>query len=270
MTIGLSWVSNNICLPLSAACILFTVIMVTLSQAGLCLFNRWCGHAKLEQSNEVAGIVFGAIGLIYSLVLAFVIVAVWEDYNDLDKTIMTETDKLNGILAHSNTLPDSLKQVVGTSVYNYCNQVINQEWQMQETKTDYPSAIPALRRELLNTPPANEIQSRVFDAIDQDLSSISDQRRNRLLHTHTQMPQLIWQILKAGTLLLILFSYFFHVPSVRLKQIYLVFFVTAVSMCMFLVYSLDHPFDRQDGVSIQPYYNVLNESKAFLLMPAKE
>ena len=270
MFISLPWFNRTISLPSSVACILFTAGMIILTQSGLWFFHRWKGHAKFEQSNEVAGIVFGAIGLIYSLILAFVIVAVWEDYDDLSKSIQKETDKLNSILAHTNTLPDSIKQVVGQSIYDYCDQVINHEWRMQQAKINYPSAIPGLRRELLNTPAGNEMQARIFDAMDQDLSSISDERRNRLSHTHSQMPQLIWQILKAGTVLLILFACFFHVPSKKLKHIYLAFLVTAISMCMYLVYSLDHPFDEQQGVSNDAYRTVQEESKAYLPAPANK
>ena len=257
-------------IPALVVCVFFTAGMVLLSQAGLWLFNRWHKHEKLERENEVAGIVFGAIGLLYSLILAFVIVAVWDDYNDLDKTIGAETDKLNNILAHSSTLPDSLKKMICASVYRYCDQVINQEWQMRKERTAHPSAIPALRHILLNTPPQNNIQERLFDVLDDDLSSISDLRRQRLMYTRSQMPQLVWAILKAGTLLLILFSYFFHVPSVKLKRIYLACFVTSISMCMFLVYSLDHPFDVRNGISLQLYYNVQNESKAYLPVPVVE
>jgi hypothetical protein len=204
------------------------------------------------------------------LILAFVIVAVWDDYNDLEKTIKTETDKLNSILSHTSNLPDNLREIVGKSIYDYCDQVINQEWQMQDRKTEHPSAIPVLRQELLIIQPENFVQQRIFEAVDDDLSSVSDLHRERLSHTHSQMPQLIWQILKAGTVILILFTYFFHVSSDKLKRVYLSFIVVSVSMCMFLVYTLDHPFNGQNGVDNQPYRNVQQEIKSYMPALAKQ
>jgi len=244
--------------------IVFITAMVVIAQAGLWLFNQFGWHTRLEKNNEVTGIVFGAIALIYSLILAFVIVAVWDDYNDLDKTVETETDKLSNILAHTSNLPDSLKEIVGKSISDYSDQVVDQEWQMQETRTEYPSAIPVLRQKMLNIQVENNMQQRIFDAVDKDLSSISDLRRERLSHTHSQMPRLIWQILKAGTVLLILFTYFFHVPSARLKRLYLSFMVITISMCMFLIYTLDHPFNEQGGISNQSYRNVQQEIKGYI------
>jgi len=250
-------------LPVLIVGILFIIEMLTVSQLGLCVFNRVKGCRKLEQGNEVAGILFGAIALIYSLILAFVIMAEWDDYNDLDKVIQAESDKLNAIIAHSSTLPENLKQKFGNSIYQYCDQVVNQEWQMRESKEQQPSAIPELRHIILNTAPADKIQERVFNEVDKNLSDISDLRRERLSHTHSQMPQLVWNILKAGTLIIIFFAYFFHVPSLTLKRIYLALMVTCISMCMFLVYTLDHPFDGDSGVSSQPYQEIKQELKEF-------
>jgi hypothetical protein len=251
-------------LPIPVLCILFVAVMVSTAQAGLWLFNRWHRHLKQQPGNEVTGIVFGAISLIYSLILAFVIVAVWGDYNDTEKAIQAEIDKMNSILSHSSTLPEGLRENFGRALYNYCGQVIHQEWKMQSINIDHPSAIPALRLMLLTTQPANEVQERIFDSVDKDLSSISDLRRQRLLHTHSQIPSLIWQILGAGTVLMIVFSYFLDTSSLRLKQIYLGFLVASISMCMFLVYRLDRPFDGKNGVSNEPYLKVQQEINDYL------
>lgn len=251
-------------LPVPVRCILFVAEMVAMAQAGLWLFNRWHRHSKQQAGNEVTGIVFGAISLVYSLILAFVIVAVWGDYDDTEKAIQAEIDKMNSILSHSSTLPDGLREDFGRALYNYCDQVVHQEWKMQSTNIDHPSAIPALRLMLLTSQPANEVQERIFDSVDKDLSSISELRRQRLLHTHSQIPSLIWQILGAGTVLMIVFSYFLDIPSPRLKKIYLGFLVASISMCMFLVYRLDRPFDGNDGVSNEPYLKVQQEIKDYL------
>jgi hypothetical protein len=251
-------------LPAPLACMLFVLEMVLLAQAALWLFNCVGGRKWLERNNEVTGIIFGTVGLVYSLILAFVIIAVWEDYNNLEKTIQTETDRLNSILSHTSTMPPQLKKSFGQSIALYCDQVVNSEWNMDETGTDHPSAIPALRLCLLGTVPQNNMQEKVFDVMDKDLSAVTDLRRERLSHSHSQMPKLIWQILQAGAVILIVFSFFFYVPSTRMKRIYLTFLVSSVSMCMFLIYTLDHPFIGPAGVSNQPYRKVQQEVQAYL------
>ncbi|MDN3550028.1 DUF4239 domain-containing protein [Mucilaginibacter aquaedulcis] len=243
--------------------ILLVGTFVLLAQIGLYVFNL-IYRQPAKQGNEVAGIMFGGISMIYSLVLAFVIVAVWENYEGLNKTIENETDKINSIMAHTSTLPDSLKTPLNFALYNYCNQVVKQEWRMKAAnEQDQPSAIPGLRMMLLKHHPADKMQEGVFNVIDLDLSAISDLRRDRLSHNRSQVPPIVWLILKIGSVMLVVFSYFFNVPSQNLKRIYLFFLSSFIGMCMFLLYTLDHPFNGSSAISYLPYNNIIRELKQY-------
>lgn len=245
----------------------YTVLFVLAAQAGLSVFNRLGLLQKHAAGNEVTGIFFGAISLIYSLILAFVIVAVWEDYENLDKTIESEADKLNSILSHSVTLPDTTRQRVTSAVFAYCHRIIDDEWKMKHRQEkDQPSAIPDMRLMLLKAKPHNQSEQTVFTVIDTDLSNISDLRRSRLNHNTSHVPDLVWLILKSGSVMLVVFSYFFEIASLPVKRIYLFFLASCIAMCMFLVYTLDHPFTGSAMVSITPYEDVLAELKQYYVI----
>lgn len=240
--------------------VLFVLCATIAANVGLYIFNRLCGTAAREENNTVAGIFFATISVLYSLILAFVIMAEWDDYNGLDRTIASENDKLNSILAHSSYLPDSVKATVAHALSQYCEQVVNQEWTMQErTAIDHPSAIPALRNMLLTSSPADKIQENVLRVMDEDLSAISDLRRDRLSHTRSQLPPLVWSILEAGAILLIVFCYFFKATSGRLHKVYISLFVCLLFMCLSIVYNLDHPFASGSGLGTTPYQRLLLE-----------
>ncbi|HTE25908.1 bestrophin-like domain [Flavitalea sp.] len=244
-------------IPAGVFCFFFVCIIIVLAQSGLLLFNRFHLQKRLPVNNEVAGIMFGAISLVYSLILAFVIVAVWEDYEDLDKTIESESDKMNSIITHISTMPDSIRIPVRQAMYTYTTNVINNEWTMHSNDlVTQSSAIPYLRLMLLTRKPKNDLQRNVFVVIDNDLSDITELRRNRLTHNHSQIPDLVWFILKAGTVLLVIFSYFFQLDSIRLKRIYLSFFSGSLAMCLFLIAALDHPFDPRMQISKAPYITI--------------
>lgn len=255
-------------LPSTILCFFFIALMVLIAQAGLYFFTLLDSKQKLQQSNEVTGIMYGAISLLYSLILTFVIVAVWEDYEDLNNTIEKEADKIYSIMSHSTTLPPSLKTKLSDALYRYCDRVINEEWEMKEPEgLERPSAIPSLRQLLLTAKPQDKEQERIFNVIDEDLSSISDLRRNRLSHNKSQVPDLVWLMLKAGSVMMILFFYFFNVPTLKLKRIYLSFLTSCIGMCMFLVYTLDHPFNGSAQVSNRQYAEIQLELKKFYLVP---
>jgi len=226
-------------------------------------FDKFAGKRIVSGDNTTTGIFFGAISVLYSLIIAFVIMAEWDDFNGLNDTITQETDKLNGIIAHSSSLPDSMKTTIYDEIEGYCKKVVTREWQMlKKDSTQRPSAIPALRHMLLITEPGNTVQERTLAVIDEDLSAVSDLRRERLSHTRSQLPPLVWTIMNIGAVLLILFCFFFTASSVIQRSIYLSFLVGLLAMCFSLIYSLDHPFRPGSGLDSSPYKGILEELSA--------
>ena len=231
--------------------------LMIVAHAGLFAFDKWYRNKKMEQGNEVAGIIFSVLSLIYSLLVAFVIIAVWENYEDLNRTIEEEADHLNSVLVHSNMLPDSLKSPVAAAIKNYCNAVINEEWDMTEKQAYRQSAIPSLRFLLFQAHSNSRIQENLLSVLDENLSSITRLRRERLSHTHSYVPDLVWTILIISSSMIVLFSYFLSVESEQLKRIYLSFLWVIIGMSMFLIYMLDHPFVGSTQVSREPYAAII-------------
>jgi hypothetical protein len=51
--------------------------------------RRW-GTDRLALNNEVAGFKFAVVGVFYAVLLAFVVVAVWENYHDTEAAVRNE------------------------------------------------------------------------------------------------------------------------------------------------------------------------------------
>ena len=152
---------------------------------------------------------------------------------------------------------------VEQAIYSYCNEVINNEWQM-DAKTriiNKPNAIRNLRGRLLTTSVENKKEQNVLAVMDAQLNALDDLRRDRLNHGHSQVPSMVWFILDAGSIMVVAFFFFLSVPSLKLKRIYLTFLVSSMAMCMFLVYTLDHPFSCKSGISSGLYQNLQHQIK---------
>jgi len=237
----------------------FVAGVMLISLAGLYIFDKLNFLKKLEQNNTVAGIIFAAIGLIYSLVLAFVIVAVWNDYDELTQIVEAEADKLNSVIAHSVALQDSVKAPINAALYNYCEQVVDHEWKMQGGTVIQPSSIHGLRVKLLQEKPQDNAEKSLYAILDDNLSTISDLRRDRLSHIRSHVPSLVWLTLAAGSIIVIVFSFLLKVESPWLKRIYVAFLSGCIGMSLLLVYTLNSPFKGTMKVSTLPYENVMKE-----------
>lgn len=243
----------------------FILCAVIAANAGLSVFNRFGNSLALEEHDTSAGTFFATISVFYSLLLGFNVIVEWHYYSALSKTIASESDKLNNILTHSLHLPETVKKKIDNSLFLYCKQVVEQEWAMHERRTaiDNPSAIPALRQLLLTTDPGNQLQENILKVMDNDLSVISDLRRDRLNHTHSQLPNLVWRVLEVGAVILIIFSYFFKSTYCNLHRVYLSFLACLLAMCFSIIYNLDHPFSPGSGLDNGSYKKILSELKTY-------
>ena len=77
-------------LPLWQLILLVVVIPTAVAMAAQVLIRKWVGVDKLARNNEIAGFKFATVGVIYAVLLAFVVIAVWEKFSDAQNAVTEE------------------------------------------------------------------------------------------------------------------------------------------------------------------------------------
>src|SRR5665648_23382 len=73
---------------------------------GLMLLTRSAyGVDRLKLNNEVAGFKFAVIGVFYAVMLAFVVIAVWEDFRKTEDAVRDEAKAVIALHRISFALP---------------------------------------------------------------------------------------------------------------------------------------------------------------------
>ena len=62
--------------------------------AGLVLVQRLVPPERREEQNDVAGFIFAVLGVAYAVLLAFVVIAVWQDYETAQTNVEREAHEL--------------------------------------------------------------------------------------------------------------------------------------------------------------------------------
>ena len=70
--------------------ILLCGLMVAVSYAALKLTRKLFTEEVLRQNHEVGGMIFNAFGIIYAVLVAFVVFATWNEYDNSKKNIDQE------------------------------------------------------------------------------------------------------------------------------------------------------------------------------------
>ena len=86
------------------------VVCVAVSLVGMRLVRMRISAEQLKENHEVAGYIFNAFGLIYAVLLAFVVFAVWTSYDNAKQNTEMEANKLSDLFLDANAFPDTMKK----------------------------------------------------------------------------------------------------------------------------------------------------------------
>src|SRR5688500_3017855 len=102
--------------------------VLLLALTGLLLVRRLIPQDLLTEHNEVAGFIYTVIGAVYGVLLAFVVLVVWQQHIDAQAAAAREAGLLADVHRDADVLPDSLAASLRRGIESYASSVAAQEW----------------------------------------------------------------------------------------------------------------------------------------------
>src|SRR3977135_941891 len=96
-------------IPDALLAILIVISSILLAVAGVYLVRWRVPYSTLKENNEVEGFLYSMCGVVYAVLLAFVVIAVWEQYSDTENIIQQEAGLVSNLLRDAQAFPDSLR-----------------------------------------------------------------------------------------------------------------------------------------------------------------
>src|SRR5207237_6499760 len=106
-------------LPSAISFLIVSVITTALALAGLRFVRTKYSAEVLQQNHEVAAIIFNAFGLLYAVVVAFVVFVTWSGYDDATKNLQMEANEVDDIYHISKTFHDSSNKIIHKILRDY-------------------------------------------------------------------------------------------------------------------------------------------------------
>jgi hypothetical protein len=100
--------------------------------AGLELVQHLVPADKRQPHNDVAGFIYAALGVIYAVLIALVVIAVWEEYDAASVTVEQEANALAEIAWLGHRLPEPEGTYIQELARSYAQDVIYEEWPLME------------------------------------------------------------------------------------------------------------------------------------------
>ena len=219
--------------------------LLVLSIAGLLVVRRYVPHELLAEHNEVAGYIYTVIGAVYGVLLAFVVLVVWQQHIDAQADAAREAGLLADVYRDADVLPDSIASQLRTGIETYARSVAQEEWPVLAAGHASPEArarLHAVWALVRGYAPQTAGEIAWYNEMLDRLSNAGDAREQRLHNAATQLPTLVWIVLLFGGVVTIGFSFMFGARHYAL-HITMVFALSGIiGMVLVLIASLDHPY----------------------------
>lgn len=234
---------------LEGLAVLFVVAVAVVAHA---VIQRSRAYDSFSAHNEVAGFLLTMVGVVYAVVLGFVVIVVWQRYTAAEGYVDDEASAVANAYRLSSGLPAATRVPIRADVRAYIDDVVQREWPLMQrgvmpgTSTVLEDA--AHRVDTLQ--PASRGAGNVQEAMMDAFERVFDARRLRLSAIAPSVKPVLWLALVLGGTVMLGFAYLFGTRN-RGAQLAMTGAITAImALLILVVVEFDTPYNG--SVEIQP------------------
>jgi hypothetical protein len=225
--------------------------------------DRYLPAERRCDNNEVAGMLFSIIGVVYAILLTFVTITVWEASSEAEESSLAEARSVVEINRYANTLAAPDQQTLHDLVRRYVDVVANQEWPRMARGEPVTGAgadvLDAMWTAIDAKPAADGYALARQTEVHTDLRALAEARQTRIAAADATIPMVIWYSLIFSAFLVVINALMFGVHG-RTFYIGMVAILAAVSaLLLFSVYELESPYQRGERVTVDSFVSVVRD-----------
>ena len=226
---------------------------VGFSILGLFVIRAFFPTHKFKLHNDVAGSIFATLGVIYAVLLAFMVIVTWQNFDEANKNVAREANYLADLYRDSTPLPAAFRSELKTDLKNYVDNIINDEWPIM-AKGERSAKVQAAQEKLWSLYsgflPKNETAKVFFAESVKKLNEAVEMRRQRLLDAVTGIHPILYFVLIFGGLLTVAYTLLFGSENFGPQLIMTSMLATLIALTLFTIMAFDYPFTGD--ISIKP------------------
>jgi hypothetical protein len=230
---------------------------------GLMLLTRVTfGVDRLSLNNEVAGFKFAVVGVFYAVLLAFVVIAVWEDFRKTEEAVRDEAKAAVDLHRITFALPIEGGAEIRKHLLDYVNDVREHEWKTMavgEPSDVVIKDLDQLSRAIFDVSPQNQQEAALYQEALRLLAVMTDNRTERLDSSDGSMPRLLWFVLIVGGLITLGYPAFFGSTNLAAQILMTAALAELVALALLLGLAFDYPFTGEVHISAFPFDQALRQ-----------
>lgn len=251
---------NFLNLPTFLLYLITILLSAGASVIALLIIRKNLSWESFKENHEVGGFLFNALGLIYAVLLAFVVYATWNDYNESTGVVDKEADVLQSLYFDSEGLPDENKEIIKEDIIQYIEMIINEDWPLLAKGETNPRSKEKLIELWKNYNKINLVTDKQIAFFGESLNKLNDVtelRRLRILSSQNHIPGIIWAVILIGAITSVGFSLFFGTKNLVIQATMTSLFAMTNAIVIIMILALDHPFTGDIKISSDAFQQIL-------------
>lgn len=225
------------------------------------VFQKFLPSYLFGEDSEYAGYIYNAMGVVFSLVFAFITVLVWQNYNNVNDAVTREANSLNGIYRMYGAFPPETQKVGREYLRDYTQTVIDEEWPLmkkdQFSLSSYEKFLK-IEDQIISFQPQTPGQINAHQQMLRLIADAAELRRSRIYNARFALAEPAVLGLVSSVVIFLIFSCLFQMKSVRTHLILILFLgLTIVGVLYFLVIFI-HPFLGPMAIPPDSFSEVMN------------
>lgn len=240
--------------------------VAALAAVGTILFHRF-RPAAARSGNDAIGTVFGLVGGLHAVVMAFVLISLFDGVSTVRDGSQAEANGLVAVYWAADSLPEPARAQIQELTRSYTRTVIDQEW-------------PSMRDGAAMTGPGWSVLDRLRAAIDaaatesdwqaerrteaaSQLWAVYEARQARLTAAgDAGVSTVVWIALIVGSILSISLPYLFDGPQLITHAILMASLAGTIALMLFAIYQLQNPFSGGAMVGPDAFSSIIERFAA--------
>lgn len=207
----------------------------------------------------------GAIATIYTLIIAFIIVEVWSQFNSISTFLASESKALTSIWNYTDYLNDKkIDSKMRKALVEYVKAVTTREKDKAAIgeRSKHPSKeLVSILRVIDSVKFNDDRDAAVFPNLVDSFESLSSSRSERIDASTNRIPPFLSLLFQVLSVLTLLFFMFVRFESLLVGAFAIAVLSLVISTAYLLVDDMDNPFDGFWNVDYSP----LLEAKEYIV-----
>jgi len=240
-------------IPAWLAEVFIVIIVASLAAGAHVLVQRRFSYESLRTHNDIAGFNFSVVGVIYAVVLGFIVVVAWQKYDDAIANTDNEIAAVSDLYRVVLPFPIPLRTEIRREMHQYIDEMIGSDWPAMAQGHYSNASLDILENVAANVDRYNPVTNAEHDshqAAMQQVARLFDARRLRLEENLPSIPSVLWFALVSGAIATLSFAFLFGAQNQGAQRIMTGILAGVIAILFIVIWEFDTPFSGSVAIGL--------------------